>query len=156
MILGILYLFQKEENLSDVNGCIELSMHQMEVLKDIRLWLVAKGFSQVEGIDYNETFSPIAKMKSIHLVLALVTSHKWEVHQMDVKSTFLHGDLQEEIYMEQPPGYVQNDSNLVCHLKKSLYGLKQAPQLGMLKWIAFFLTLNFLDVILTPMSIPRK
>jgi hypothetical protein len=118
--------------------------------------LVSKGFSQVEGIDYNETFSPIAKMNSIHLVLALVASHKWEVHQMDVKSTFLHGDLQEEIYMEQPPGYVQNDSSLVCHLKKSLYGLKQALELGMPKWIAFFLTPTFLDVILTLMSIPRK
>jgi hypothetical protein len=66
-------------------------------------------------------------MNSIRLVLALATSHKWEVHQMDVKSAFLHGDLKEEIYMEQPPGYVQNDSSLVCHLKKSLYGLKQAP-----------------------------
>jgi hypothetical protein len=127
MILGILYLFQKEENLSYVNGSTELSMHQMEVLKDTRLRLVSKGFSQVEGIDYNETFSPVAKMNSICLVLALVASHKWEVHQMDVKSVFLHGDLQEEIYMEQPPSYVQNDSSLVCHLKKSLYGLKQAP-----------------------------
>jgi hypothetical protein len=78
-------------------------MHQMEVLKDTRLELVSKGFSQVEGIDYNETFSPVAKMNSICLVLALVASHKWEVHQMDVKSAFLHGDLQEEIYMEQPP-----------------------------------------------------
>jgi len=68
--------------------------------------LVSKGFSQVEGIDYNETFAPVAKMNFIHLVLALVASHKWEVYQMDVKSTFLHGDLQEEIYMEQPPGYV--------------------------------------------------
>jgi hypothetical protein len=57
--------------------------------------LVAKGFSQVEGIDYNETFSPIAKMNSTRLVLSLVASHKWEVHQMDVKSTFLHGYLQE-------------------------------------------------------------
>jgi hypothetical protein len=66
-------------------------------------------------------------MNSICLVLALATSHKWEVHQMDVKSAFLHGDLKEEIYMEQPPGYVQNDSSLVFHLKKSLYGLKQAP-----------------------------
>ena len=62
--------------------------------------LVAKGFSQVEGIDYNETFSPVAKMNSIHLVLTLAASHKWEVHHMDVKSTFLHGDLQEDIYME--------------------------------------------------------
>jgi hypothetical protein len=88
--------------------------------------LVAKGFSQVEGIDYNETFSPVAKMNSNSLVLSLAALQKWEVHQMDVKSTFLHGDLQEEIYMEQPPAYVQNDSSLVCHLKKSLFGLKQA------------------------------
>jgi hypothetical protein len=57
--------------------------------------LVAKGFSQVEGIDYNETFSPVAKMNYICLVLSLAASHKWEVHQMDVKSSFLHGDLQE-------------------------------------------------------------
>jgi hypothetical protein len=67
---------------------------------------VAKGFSQVEGIDYNETFSIIDKMNSIHIVLSLATSHKWEVHQMNVKSTFLHGDLHEEIYIEQPLGYV--------------------------------------------------
>jgi hypothetical protein len=57
--------------------------------------LVAKGFSQVEGIDYNETFAPVAKVNSIRLVLALATSHKWEIHQMDVKSVFFHGDLQE-------------------------------------------------------------
>eukprot|EP00253_Pinus_taeda_P023581 PITA_23581 len=89
--------------------------------------LVAKGFSQVEGIDYTETFSPVAKMNSVHLVLSLAASFKWEVHQMDVKSTFLHGDLHEEIYMEQPIGFIQTDSSLVCRLKKSLYGLKQAP-----------------------------
>jgi hypothetical protein len=71
-----------------------------------KAWLVAKGFSQVEGIDYNETFSPVAKMNSIYLVLSLAASHKWEVHQMDVKSTFLHGGLKEEIYTEQPPDYV--------------------------------------------------
>jgi hypothetical protein len=86
--------------------------------------LVSKGFSQVEGIYYNETFSPVAKMNSIRLVLSLASSHKWEVHQMDVKSAFLHEDLQEEIYMEKPLGYVQNDSSLVCRLKRSLYGLK--------------------------------
>jgi hypothetical protein len=89
--------------------------------------LVAKVFSQVEGIDYHETFSHVAKMNSIYLVLSLVASHKWEVNQMDVKSAFLHGDLQEEIYMEQPLGYVQNDSSLVFLLKKSLYGLKKGP-----------------------------
>eukprot|EP00253_Pinus_taeda_P001949 PITA_01949 len=90
--------------------------------------LVAKGFLQVEGIDYTETFSPVAKMNSVRLVLSLAASFEWEVHQMDVKSAFLHGDLHEEIYMEQPIGFIQTDSNLVCRLKKSLYGLKQAPR----------------------------
>ena len=69
--------------------------------------LVSKGFSQVEGIGYNETFVRIRKMNSIYLVLSLEALHNWEVHQMDdVKYAFLHGDLQEEIYMEQPPRYV--------------------------------------------------
>jgi hypothetical protein len=89
--------------------------------------LVAKGFFEVEGTDYNETFALVAKMNSIQLVLALSHSHKWEVHQMDVKSSFLHGDLQEEIYMEKLPSYIHNDSILVCRLKKSLYGLKKDP-----------------------------
>ena len=68
--------------------------------------LVFNGFSQVEGIDYSETFAPVAKMNSICLVLSLTTLHKWEVHQMDVKFSFLHADLQKKIYMEQPPRYV--------------------------------------------------
>jgi hypothetical protein len=73
-------------------------------------------------------FPLVAKTNSICLVLSLAASYKWEVHQMDVKSAFLHENSKEEIYMEQPPRYVQNDSNLVCLLKKSLYGLKQAPR----------------------------
>ena len=68
--------------------------------------LVAKGFLQVEGIDYIETFSPIAKMNSIYLVISLVASQGWPIFQIDVKSAFLHGDLIEEIYMEQPQGFV--------------------------------------------------
>eukprot|EP00253_Pinus_taeda_P001717 PITA_01717 len=105
--------------------------------------LVAKGFSQVEGIDYIETFSPVAKMNYIHLVLSLVASFKWEVHQMDVKSTFLHGDLHEEIYVEQPPGFIQTDSNLICRLKKSLYGVKQAPRAWYAKMDSFLLDAGF-------------
>eukprot|EP00253_Pinus_taeda_P031640 PITA_31640 len=66
-------------------------------------------------------------MNSIRLILSLATSFKWEVHQMDVKSTFLHGDLHEEIYMVQPARFIQTDSSLVCQLKESLYGLKKAP-----------------------------
>jgi hypothetical protein len=105
--------------------------------------LVAKGFSQIEGIDYNETFSPVDKMNSIYLVLSLVASHKWKVHQMDVKYIFLHGDLKEEIYMGQPLGYVQNDSSLVCNLKKFLYGLKKAPRAWYAKMDSFLLDAEF-------------
>ena len=83
--------------------------------------LVSKFFSQVEGIDYNQTFAPVPKMNSILLVLSLAALHKWEVHQMDVKFSFLHGDFHAEIYIEQPPGYVQNDSDLVFLLKKSIW-----------------------------------
>jgi hypothetical protein len=112
--------------------------------------LVVKGFSRVEGMDYNKTFSLVAKMNSICLVLTLVVSHKWEVHQMDIKFAFLHGDLQEEIYMEQPLGYDQNDSNRVCHFKKSLYGLKKAPRAWYAKMDSFLLDTSLLNIIFYP------
>eukprot|EP00253_Pinus_taeda_P023315 PITA_23315 len=105
--------------------------------------LVAKSFSQVEGIDYTETFSPVANMNSVRLVLSLAASFKWEVHQMDVKSAFLHGDLHEGIYMEQPIGFIQTNSSLVCRLKKSLYGLKQDPQTWYAKMDSFLLESGF-------------
>eukprot|EP00253_Pinus_taeda_P025576 PITA_25576 len=105
--------------------------------------LVTEGFSQVEDIDYTETFSPITKINSIFLVLFLATSLKWEVHQMDFKSAFLHGDLHEEIYMEQPTGFIKIDFGLVCRLKKSLYGLKQAPQAWCAKMDSFLLETIF-------------
>eukprot|EP00253_Pinus_taeda_P024412 PITA_24412 len=82
-------------------------------------------------------------MNSIRLVLSLAASFKWEVHQMDIKSTFLHGDLHEEIYMEQPTGFIQTDSSLVCQLNKSLYGLKQAPQAWHAKMDRFLLETGF-------------
>eukprot|EP00253_Pinus_taeda_P010955 PITA_10955 len=105
--------------------------------------LVTMAISQVEGIDYTETFSPVAKMNSIRLVLSLATSFKWEVHQMDVKSTFLHGDLHGEIYKEQLLGFIQIDSSLICRLKKSLYGLKQAPRAWYAKMDSFILDNGF-------------
>eukprot|EP00253_Pinus_taeda_P016167 PITA_16167 len=82
-------------------------------------------------------------MNSIRLVLSLAASLKWEVHQMDVKSAFLHGDLHEEIYMEQPIGFIQTDSSLVCRLKKSLYGPKQAPWAWYAKMDSFLLESGF-------------
>ena len=85
--------------------------------------LVSKGYSQVNGIDYNETFAPVEKMDSIRLALAIAASRKWEVHHMDVKCAFLNGDLTKEIYMHHPQCFATNPS-LVCRLRNSLYGLK--------------------------------
>jgi len=91
--------------------------------------LVAKGYAQTYGIDYEETYSPVAKMTTVRAIIAMVATKGWSLHEMDVKNVFLHGDLWEEVYMEQPQGYVdQTRPNLVCRLKKTLYGLKQAPR----------------------------
>src|SRR5258708_33441229 len=89
--------------------------------------LVAKGFTQIPGIDYDETLSPVACFESLQLLLALAVLENWEIHQMDVKSAFLNGILNEEIYMEQPQGFITaKQENKVCQLKRALYGLKQA------------------------------
>ncbi|ONK80560.1 uncharacterized protein A4U43_C01F19190 [Asparagus officinalis] len=89
--------------------------------------LVVKGYAQLEGVDYNEVFSPIVKYSSIQILLALVAQLDLDLVQMDVKTAFLHGDLDEEIYMTQPMGYkAAGREELVCKLKKSLYGLKQS------------------------------
>ncbi|KAL4295771.1 hypothetical protein GQ457_12G011150 [Hibiscus cannabinus] len=91
--------------------------------------LVAKGFTQREGIDYTETFSPVSKKDSLRIVLALVAQFDLELQQMDVKTAFLNGDLEEEVYMKQPEGFSSSDGEkLVCKLKKSIYGLKQASR----------------------------
>ena len=100
---------------------------------------MAKGFSQVQGVDSHETFSSVAKMDSICLVLAISASKHWEVHRMDVKSSFLHGDIHEDIYMKKPKGYI-SDPFFVCKLKKSLYGLKHAPREWYSKMDAFLLS----------------
>ena len=89
--------------------------------------LVAKGYTQVHGIDYKETFSPVARYKSIQYLLSHAALQDWEIKAMDVKLAYLHGVLEVEIYMEQPEGFVaKGEKNKVCRLIRSLYRLKQA------------------------------
>jgi hypothetical protein len=91
--------------------------------------LFCKGYVQVEGQDFDETFSPVARLESIRMFLSYSCHKNFKVYQMDVKSTFLNGDLKEEVYMEQPEGFSLTDNpNYVCKLKKAFYGLKQAPR----------------------------
>ena len=89
--------------------------------------LVIKGYKQKEGLDYFDTYSPVTRISSIRMLIAITAIHNLKIHQMDVKTAFLNGDLDEEIYMEQPEGFaVPGQEKKVCRLVKSLYGLKQA------------------------------
>ena len=91
--------------------------------------LVVKGFRQKEGLDYFDTYSPVTRITSIEMLIALAAVYDLEIHQMDVKTAFLNGELEEEIYIEQPEGFVvPGKEKKVCKLIKSLYGLKQAPK----------------------------
>ncbi|KAF3622046.1 hypothetical protein FXO38_31523 [Capsicum annuum] len=91
--------------------------------------LVAKGYSQQQGIDFNETFSHVARFETVRTFLALAGKLNWPVYQFDVKSSFLYGDLEEEVYVSQPEGFVVNGKeDKFYRLKKAPYGLKQAPR----------------------------
>ena len=91
--------------------------------------LVAQGYTQVEGIDFDETFAPVARIEAIRILLAYANHHNMILYQMDVKSAFLNGKLEEEVYVAQPPGFEDpKHPDKVFRLKKALYGLKQAPR----------------------------
>ena len=91
--------------------------------------LVAKGFTQTYGIDYQETFAPVAKINSIRVLLSLAIHFNWPLQQLDVKNAFLNGDLEEEVFMNLPSGFEKKiGEQKVCRLKKSLYALKQSPR----------------------------
>ena len=112
-----------------------------------KAWLVAKGFSQVRGVDLEEVFSPVARAESIRIIVAMEAQFKWKLHHLDVKLAFLNGYIEEDIYVDQPEGFIQaGKESYVLKLRKALYGLRQAPR----AWY------NKLDGTLTSMGFIRS
>lgn len=106
--------------------------------------LVAKGYNQQYGRDYTDTFNPVIKATTIRLILDIVVSRNWPIQQLDVNNAFLQGTLDEEDYMEQPPGFIDHDHpDYVCRLRRAIYGLKQAPRVWYLELKTFLLSLGF-------------
>ncbi|PSE80603.1 hypothetical protein C7G70_19195, partial [Acinetobacter baumannii] len=128
-------------------GCrwvFRIKENQAGDIERFKARLVAKGFLQKFGIDYEETFAPVAKFTSIRMLLSLAAKYNLTVHQMDVKTAFLNGWLDEDIYMVQPDGYVDEaHPDFVCKLKRSLYGLKQSPRMWNQTIDKFMLELGF-------------
>ncbi|KAH9705857.1 hypothetical protein KPL70_012031 [Citrus sinensis] len=109
-----------------------------------RARLVVKGYAQKEGIDFNEIFSPMVRLTTVRIVLAMCATFDLHLEQLDVKTVFLHGELEEEIYMLQPEGFAETGKeNLVCKLNKSLYGLKQAPRCWYKRFDSFIMSLGY-------------
>ncbi|GJR76117.1 ribonuclease H-like domain-containing protein, partial [Tanacetum coccineum] len=106
--------------------------------------LVANGSTQLEGIGVDETFSPVVKMGTIRTILSLATSRHWSIHQLDVKNSFLHGDLSETVYMHQPSGFRDSEHpDYACLLQRSLYGLKHAPRAWFHRFASYITRVGF-------------
>lgn len=112
--------------------------------------LVVKGFKQREGVDYNEVFAPVSKYTTVRTLLAKAAAEDLEVQQIDIKTAFLHGELEEDIWMEQPPGYDEGPPGTACKLTKSLYGLKQAPRAWYMKLNEELKSIGFISSIADP------
>ena len=111
--------------------------------------LVAKGFTQREGIDYTETFSPVSKKGSLRIIMALVAHFDFDLHQIYMKTTFLNGNIEEEVYMKQPKGLFSSEGeHLICKLKKSIYGLKQVSHQWYLKFHEVITSFGFEEYIM--------
>ena len=118
-----------EVNVIGVKWVYRTKLNEKGEVDKCKARLVVKGYAQEKGIDYNEVFAPVARWDTIRMVMALAAKNGWKLYQLDVKSAFLHGDLEEDVYVAQPLGYeVKGEEHKVYKLKKALYGLKQAPR----------------------------
>ncbi|CAL1400615.1 unnamed protein product [Linum trigynum] len=118
--------------------------------------VVAQGFCQEYGIDFEETFAPVAKMVTVRALLTVASIRGWPLFQLDVKNAFLHGELKETVYMEPPPGYTFGEPGQVCLLRRSLYGLKQAPRAWFDKFHSTILALGFEQSLNDPSMFTRS
>jgi hypothetical protein len=120
-------------------------------IEKYKVRFVARGFSQKEGIDYDEIFAPVTRYTSIRIIISLAVVFGWKLHQMDVKTAFLNGEVEQKVYIEQPEGFVIHDKRShVCKLKKALYGLKQAPRAWYGRIDSFLQSLGFSKSIADP------
>jgi hypothetical protein len=116
-------------NIIDSKWIFKVKRHANGQIERFKARLVAKGFKQRYRLDYEDTFSPIVKRATIRLLLSFAITNGWTIHQLDIQNAVLHGVLEEEVYMRQPPGFEDSDRpQYLCRLDKALYGLKQAPR----------------------------
>jgi hypothetical protein len=135
---------QKGNNVIDCKWVYKIKRREDGSLDKYKAQLVAKGFKQQYGIDYEETFSPVIKPTTIRVILSQAISQGWTMRQLDVQNTFLHGFLEEDVYMRQPPGYEDKTlPHYICKLDKVLYGLKQSPRAWYARLSAKLLELGF-------------
>jgi hypothetical protein len=135
---------QKGNNVIDCKWVYKIKRKADDSLDRYKARLVAKGFKQQYGIDYEETFSPVVKSATIRTILSLAVSQGWILRQLDVQNAFLHGFLDKDVFMRQPPGYEdQALPHYICKLDKALYGLKQAPRVWYARLSAKLLQLGF-------------
>ncbi|BBN68061.1 transposable element gene, partial [Prunus dulcis] len=133
-----------EEKTIGVKWIFKTKLNEKGEVDKYKARLVAKGYTQEYGVDYAEVFAPVARLDTIRLVVSLAAQNSWPVYQLDVKSAFLHGELNEKVFIDQPPGYVQKgNEKKVFRLKKALYGLKQAPRAWYSRIDAYFSKAGF-------------
>ena len=132
------------QNLVGCKWVFRVKRHPDGSVDKYKVRLVANGFTQCSGLDYHDTFSPVVKTSTVRVIFCLALQFGWPIRQLDINNAFLNGSLDEEVYMKQPPGFIDsNRPSFVCRLCKSLYGLKQAPRAWFTTLYKFLLSYRF-------------